>query len=161
MTTVPRCPQNSALVTTGQWCLIPDVPALGWSSSHVPRPPQTIREGGARLAWTRPTRQAPTLTLCSRLASSASILSSSFYPSEKAEETSERSIQPSEKPGVGEGATYLLPSISKVWGRAQRNGTREPSGASPHPPRQPAHHHYTQHWRHWGSRKEEAFHHLP
>lgn len=70
----------------------------------------------------------PLLSLCSRLAPSASILSSSFYPSEKAEETLEKSIQPNGKPGVGEGATYLLPSISKVWGRAQRNGPQEPSG---------------------------------
>jgi len=35
-TAIPRWSQNSAPVTTGQWCLIPDVPALRWSSSDVP-----------------------------------------------------------------------------------------------------------------------------
>lgn len=103
----------------------------------------------------------PLLSLCSRLAPSASILSSSFYPSEKAEETLKKSIQPNGKPGVGEGATYLLPSISKVWGRAQRNGPQEPSGTPIPLASLTTHHHYTQHWRNWGSHKEEAFHHLP
>lgn len=50
-TAVPRWSQNSAPITTGQWCLIPDVPALRWSSSYVSPPLQTIREGGAKLAW--------------------------------------------------------------------------------------------------------------
>lgn len=35
-TAIPRWSRNSAPVTTGQWCLIPDVPALRWSSSDVP-----------------------------------------------------------------------------------------------------------------------------
>jgi len=35
-TAIPRWSQNSAPVTTGQWCLIPDVLALRWSSSDVP-----------------------------------------------------------------------------------------------------------------------------
>lgn len=47
----------------------------------------------------------------------------------------ERSLQPNEKPGVGEGATSLLPSVSKVWGRAP-----ESQAVPPHPPHWPAHH---------------------
>lgn len=35
-TAIPRWSRNSAPVTTGQWCLIPDVPAFRWSSSDVP-----------------------------------------------------------------------------------------------------------------------------
>lgn len=114
-TAIPRWSQNSAPVATGQWCLIPDVPALKWSSSDVPA------------------LSPPWLSPCSWAGRAAPILSS-FYPSEKAEETLERSIQSNGKPGVGEGATSLFPSASKVWARAQRNGAPEPSGAPPpHP----------------------------
>lgn len=58
------------------------------------------------LAAVHPSRPSP-LSLCPRLAPPAFILSSSLYPSEKAEETLERSIQPRGKPGVGEGASYI------------------------------------------------------
>ena len=58
------------------------------------------------LAAVHPSRPSP-LSLCPRLAPPASILSSSLYPSEKAEETLERSIQPRGEPGVGEGASYI------------------------------------------------------
>lgn len=106
-TAVPRSSQNSA------------VPALRWSSSYVPPTPEATRDGGARSAWNLPIPQPPLplRALRSRLAPSASIFSSSFYPSEKTEETLKKSIQLNGKPGVGEGAIFLLPSISKVWGR--------------------------------------------
>lgn len=83
-------------------------------SSAAAPPPTDRQRGWSQVSWALSTPQAPTLTLCSRPASSASILS--FILSFR--ETVERSIQPSEKPGVGEGATSLLPSISKVWGQA-------------------------------------------
>lgn len=114
----PQRSQNSAPVTAGQRCLIPDVPALRWSSPDVPPPPGAIREGGARLAWNLSTLPVPhCCPPAPRPAPPAFILSSSLCPSEEAEETLERSIQPSGKPGVGEGATSLFSSISKVWRR--------------------------------------------
>ena len=92
----------------GQWCLSPDVAALGWSSPDVPGLPWAVGEGGARLAWQMSTPPVPRrCPSAPRLAPPAFILSSSLYPSEKAEETLERSIQPSVKPGVGEGASYI------------------------------------------------------
>lgn len=92
----------------GQWCLSPDVAALGWSSPDVPGLPWAVGEGGARLAWQMSTPPVPRrCPSAPRLAPPAFFLSSSLYPSEKAEETLERSIQPSVKPGVGEGASYI------------------------------------------------------
>lgn len=131
-TAVPRWSRNSAPITTGWWCLIPDVPALGWSCSYVLPTPEAIRDGGARSARNLPIPQPPPplRALCSRPAPSASIFSS-FYPSEKTEETLEKSIQLNGKPGVGEGATFLLPSISKVWGRPREMAPK--SQVVPHP----------------------------
>lgn len=58
-TDVLRWSQNSAPITTGQWCLIPEGPVLRRSSLCVPPPLQTIKEGGARLAWNLSIPQDP------------------------------------------------------------------------------------------------------
>lgn len=94
---------------------------------------EATRDGGARSAWNLPIPQPPLplRALCSRLAPSASIFSSSFYPSEKTEETLKKSIQLNGKPGVGEGATFLLPSISKVWGRPREMARKSQVVARP------------------------------
>lgn len=155
-TAIPRWSQNSAPVTAGQWCLITDVAALRWSSSHVPPPPWASREGGARLAWILSTPPVPHCRpSATKLAPPAFILSSSLHPSEKAEETLERSIQPTGKPGAGEGATSLFPSISKVCWRAQKNAPR--SQGVPHPTRLAVRHTLEE----LGLREEESSHCLP
>lgn len=115
---VPRRSQTSAPVRTGPGAVVchPDVPAQ--TAPQPLHPPQPVREGGAGPS---PPARPPRC----RSAPSASILA---FVSSLRETAAETRVQPAREPGVGEGATSLLPSVSFP---KRGRGHREPSGAPP------------------------------